>query len=155
MNRYVSEPLTFPVTDEESDFSRADLQFRGVDHSGASFEARVFLDNPDADTSTATDAAEGYAGSFYIFGHGGCFGDLGHCDVMQSDNPFDRRPQHQLTPYIKIVLVTEAVKRARDTAGGDRFTVTVVPIVADVPTARGAAKDDVLHFESISLVSYD
>ena len=25
-----------------------------------------------------------YAGSFYIFGHGGCFGDVGHCDVPTS-----------------------------------------------------------------------
>ena len=30
-------------------FSRADIEFHGVDHAGASYEGRVFLDNPTAD----------------------------------------------------------------------------------------------------------
>lgn len=155
MHRYISEPLDFPVTEKEADFTRADLQFRGVDHSGPSFEARIFLDNPDADASTPADDAAGYAGSFHIFGHGGCFGDLGHCEIVHSDDPFDRRPQHQLTPYIKTVTITDALRRARDSAGGGTFTITVVAIVADVPTARGPKRDDVLDFESVSLVSYE
>ena len=34
------------------EFTRADLQFRGIDHSGPSFQARVFIENPDAKPST-------------------------------------------------------------------------------------------------------
>src|SRR5919201_6293347 len=58
------------------EFSRADLQFRGVDHSGPSYEARVFLDNPAAKPSTPTTEDQGFAGSFHVFGHGGWFRGL-------------------------------------------------------------------------------
>ncbi len=68
---------TIPVNELPSQFSRADLEFIGVDHSGASYEARVFVNNPSADIGTQTNEANGYAGSYYIFGHGGCFGDIG------------------------------------------------------------------------------
>ena len=40
-------------------FTRADLEFRGVDHSGPSFEARIFLENRRA----AIDSGEGIDGS--------------------------------------------------------------------------------------------
>src|SRR5437870_2263400 len=43
-------------------FTRADLEFRGVDHSGPSFEAWVFLNNDRAGPDTAPDTAGGYAG---------------------------------------------------------------------------------------------
>ena len=64
-------------------FSRADLVFYGVDHSGPSFEARVYLDDPDATVGHGPrDAA--LRRRVHIFGHGGCFGDEGHCDVPSS-----------------------------------------------------------------------
>jgi hypothetical protein len=66
---YVSAPLPLPVQLEETDFERADLVFYGVEHSGPSYEGRVFLDAPDADGNTPLDSASGYAGSFYVFGH--------------------------------------------------------------------------------------
>src|SRR5690348_16357380 len=59
------------------DFNRADLIFEGVDHSGPSFEGRVFLNNPNATADTPATAENGYAGSFHIFGHGICLGDVG------------------------------------------------------------------------------
>ena len=81
LNRYVSDPIPMPSSDDAedaADFSRADLEFHGVDHSGSSFEARVFFNNPDADETTPRQEDSGYVGAFYIFGHGGCFGDIGH-----------------------------------------------------------------------------
>src|SRR6266480_3079079 len=55
------------------EYVRADLEFIGVDHSGASYEGRVYLNNANADANTQPTEMNGYAGSFYIFGHGGCF----------------------------------------------------------------------------------
>ena len=50
MQRYVSESIDNPAAGDHP-FDRADLVFYGVDHSGPSFEARVFLNQPDADAS--------------------------------------------------------------------------------------------------------
>jgi hypothetical protein len=49
--------------------------------SGGSYEVLVFLNNPRATDSTAHDVEHGYGGRFVIFGHGGCYADVGHCDV--------------------------------------------------------------------------
>ena len=79
-----------PTSPEEGRFTRADLVFSGVDHSQTSYEVRVFLNNPTADASTPRTAEHGYAGRFVIFGHGGCFGDDGHCEVPSA--PGQHRP---------------------------------------------------------------
>lgn len=149
MDRYVSPPIELPAREHEPAFSRADLVFYGVDHSGPSFEARVFLNNPDADLETPREPGAGYAGSFVVFGHGGCVGDPGHCEVPTGPrDPFDRRPQHPLTPQTKKVIVTETLRDA----AGDRVTVTVVPVVRG---PDGPQRTDALHFERVSINTYD
>lgn len=147
MSRYVSEPVELPPSDGgDVGLSRADLVFYGVDHSGPSFEARVFFNNPRADRSTPRDAEHGYAGSFHIFGHGGCFGEEGHCDVAATTRgPFDLRLAHQLTPAIKSVIVTEAVRRH---VGQGPVTITVVGVDPEQPDV------DPLRFERLSLLTY-
>jgi hypothetical protein len=141
--------------DPGDDFSRADLEFRGVDHSGLSFEARLFLDNPGADAKTARDESEGYAGSFHVFGHGGCFGELGHCDVR--DEPrgvYDRRPPHPLTPQFKTVIVTDALRRVMQTSKRKRtFSITIVAAISEGPGLLASAADP-LKFESVSLITF-
>jgi hypothetical protein len=146
--KYVSKKISLKSI--EKGFTRADLEFEGVDHSGASFEARVFLNNSKADVKTARTIDEGYAGSFHIFGHGGCFGDVGHCDVHGLPRPYDPRPAHQLTPARKVVIATEAVRAAVDK--GTAMTVTVVPVVTG-----GTSKCDfqnVLKFDRVSIITY-
>ena len=143
-----SGPITLDGVDR--DFTRADIEFHGLDHSGASFEGRVFLNNPGADENTETTAANGYAGSFHIFGHGGCFGDEGHCDVPSDPHaPFDLRPPHQLTPHVKAVIVTDALKRVL-TQGpiGHSITVTVAAVVV------GPGSNETLAFDDLRLLSY-
>ena len=76
----------------EQDVTRVDLEFHGVDHSGASFEGRVFVNNPGADQNTELSPERGYVGSFHIFGHGGCYGDVGHCEVRAEPGRYDPRP---------------------------------------------------------------
>jgi tyrosinase len=136
---------------------RADLKFIGVDHSGSSFTARVYLNNPAADESAATDASAGYAGSFHIFGHGRCFGDEGHCDVMRPRaSAFDRRRPHQLTPTTKIVVITDALNRiVTDVAQPITVTVTVVPIVRKSALAQPGDAADILHVASVQVLTYD
>lgn len=145
VDRFICAPLELP--DAEAEFERADLTFYDVDHSGSSFEARVFLDNADASAATSRDDPS-YAGAFHVFGHGGCFGDVGHCDVPEGPaDEFDLRPPHQLLPQTKLVVITDALRRAL--ADGRReITVTVV---AETP---GERPNDVLTFTRVRLLTY-
>lgn len=143
-----------PLAPDE--FSRADLEFRGVDHSGPSFEARVYLNNPDAGAETPLTEDTGYAGSFWVFGHGGCFGEAGHCDVPEGPKgPFDRRLPHQLTPQFRTVVITDAFRRVLRADGGSTFTATVVPVVRENPASLVRDTADPLQFESVSLITYE
>lgn len=126
MTNFRSKPLDLPADREE--ITRADLVFYGVDHGGPSYEARVFFDNPKADAETPRERDSGYAGSFAVFGHGGCYGDEGHCapeDRLRDE--FDRRPPHPLTPQTRSLEITDALKRT----SGDQVRVDVVIIVRD------------------------
>jgi tyrosinase len=146
MQRYVSAPIDNPAAGDHP-FDRADLVFYGVDHSGPSFEARVYLNLHDADVTTGHDHPA-YAGSFTIFGHAGCAGDEGHCDVPTGPrDPFDRRPPHGLTGQTRTVIVTDALKRVPDAQ-------VVVTVVAVRPGAEGAAATDALAFDSFRLLTF-
>lgn len=147
-NKYVSPEID--VASLTHRFSRADIVFDEVDHSGASFEARVFVNNPDADRTTARLPEAGYAGSFHVFGHGGCFGDEGHCDVVPR-RPFDPRPAHPLAPVRRTLIATDAVRKGVEQGG--KATLTVVPIVTGV-TAKVDAEAEILKFDRVTLVAY-
>lgn len=125
--KYTSPPLKVSALDPTT--ARADIEFHEVDHAGASYEGRVYLNNPDADADTGYDDPS-YAGSYHIFGHGGCLGDPGHCDV-EPRRQYDPRPPHPLTKTKKVVIATDAIKAAIEDAG--EVAVTVVPIVEPLP----------------------
>lgn len=149
MDRYTSEPIELPYPSDERIFERADLIFEGVEHRNQSFEARIFFDNADADEMTPMDAEHGYAGSFVIFGHGGCAGDEGHCEVPDNpDDTDDLRLAHPLHPATKPVIVTEALRRVE----GESFTITVVPVLPGVDAPR---RGDVLFLQSVDLLTYE
>ena len=152
-------PVTLKLerpTPEAHLFTRADLEFRGVDHSGPTYEARIFLDNQDAEANTARDPSDGYAGSFWVFGHGGCFGELGHCDIPTGPRgPFDKRPPHPLTPQFKTVIITDALKRVLQTSEAKTLLVTIVPIVPETQFSLVKLDTDPLKFESVSLLTYE
>jgi hypothetical protein len=153
MERYTTpseEPFAVPVWEDQPGFYRADLRFHGVEHRGDSYEGRVFFDVPDAGPERPPDPDAGYAGSFYVFGHGPCFGDEGHCEVPNGPiHPFDYRPPHPLNPQLMVVTVTEALQRVLE-SGRSEFHVSVVPVVGPEDGAG-----DVLHFSELSLVTYD
>lgn len=147
---FVSDPIELPEHEEgDPAVKRRDLAFYGVDHSGSSYEAKVFINHPEANDETPRED-DHYAGSFFVFGHGGCFGDEGHCDVPTgARDPFDRRAPHQLTPVTKLVNVTEALERLVDVTRPEQsITVTVV---AETP---GDRSDEILAFDRIRLLTY-
>lgn len=144
VDRFTSKAIELPPP--EHPFTRADLLFYGLDHSGASYEARVFLD-PRGVGRDAGAEHRAYVGSFYILGHGGCFGDVGHCDIPSRRDAFDLRPAHQLEPALRILTVTEAVRGLVE-RGIEEAKVTVT---AHTP---GRAPNDVLAFETVRLASY-
>lgn len=150
MEHYITpEALAVPEVAVTEEFPRADLIFLGVDHSGPSYEARIFFNNPQADISTALDLEQGYAGSFMVFGHGACYGEEGHCDPRSEyHDVFDLRPPHPLTPITRTVIVTEALRRLET----EELTVTVV---AAEHQGEEAEPSDALGFAEIRLLLYE
>ena len=147
LERFVSSPVELSSALADGAFSRADVLLHGVDHSGASYEGRVYVNAPDADAATGRDIPA-YLGSYHVFGHNGCFGDVGHCDLPSGPRrPFDLRPVHQLTPQSKAVIVTERLRALRADLG-KTITITVVAVTA------GDASNEVLQFEELRLLSY-
>jgi hypothetical protein len=138
---------------DESEFVRADLTFYGLDHSGPSYRALIFFNNEQASAGTAGDEAAGYVTAFAVFGHGGCFGEDGHCEVVPPVNAFDRNHPHQLQPATRIVTVTDAVQRLV-ASGATSVTVTVVPVVRASALAVESAAESVLTFDQVSLHTF-
>jgi len=153
MAEFVANPLTVTLTAPAEHFYRADLEFHGVDHSKASFEGRLFINNPDAGPDTPT-ADRSYAGSFWIFGHGGCAGDEGHCEPPSQRRAFDFRPEHQLTAVSKRVMVTEKLREL--VQPGQEFTLRIVPYVRPELAAPLPANlvTDMLHVDRVDLLAY-
>jgi tyrosinase len=149
--KYVSEkPAILRTEVEEVDFKRADIRFIEVDHSGASYEGRVFLNNRDANEKTAKTPEKGYAGSFYVFGHGGCYGDVGHCDVPTQRRPYDLRDPHPLLPRDMNVIITEALRKQMKKS--KEVHVTVVPVV--MASTEKCDLTKVLKFKRFEILTY-
>jgi len=147
MKPFVSKPLEIPANLELA--SRVDLIFYEVDHSGPSYEARVFVDKPRASAQTALEAEAGFVGSFTIFGHAGCYGEAGHCHPSwPSTDEFDRRPPHPLAPFTRQITATEALKPHAGTA----VPISVVPVVVDV---KGVRAPDTRPVGWVRVVAYE
>jgi hypothetical protein len=146
--------LELPAGAARPEHARADLTFYGLDHSGPSYEVRVFFNHPEADASTSLTAEGGFAGSFAVFGHGGCFGEEGHCDVRPPVSAFDRRLPHQLVPATRVLTVTAAVGELLR-SGAQTVTVTAVPVVRASPLASPDQAADVLVIDQVALHTYE
>lgn len=144
VEKFTTEPIELPPAGHS--FERSDLIFYGLDHSGASFEARVFMD-PRGVGRDADAGHRAYVGSFFILGHGGCFGDVGHCDIPAARDEFDLRPPHQLEPATRIVTVTDQLTAMLQHG----LTEAKVTVVAHT---EGRASNDVLSFNTIRLATY-
>ena len=136
-------------------FTRADLVFFGVDHRDRSYEVRIFFNNPEAGPDTPKDRDQGYAGRFVVFGHGGCYGDLGHCEVpTDRHDPHDLRRPHALTPHTKILDLSEALQRTLTGSPQGLTTVTLVPRSKDPLRKDRGGTDALFHFDGLELRTY-
>jgi hypothetical protein len=122
MGSYTAPPI--PV-DRFRDMRRMDLVFGGVEQAGSSFEVRVFLNNPNADDSTAQKLETGYAGTFHVYG----YGELAPPAIAEAkhDQVKHGRP---VAPIEKRLHVDEATVR-QALGGSDKLIVTAVPVPAD------------------------
>ena len=146
--------LPFPGADGDASFSRADVVFSELDHAQGSYEVRLFLNNPRADATTPRTPEAGYAGRLHVFGHGGCYGDTGHCDVPDRGmDPTDLRGQHPLTPMDTYVTITEQLRRLLD-SGGSLQTVTLVPVSVTPQRKARQPAPELLKFAEVSLETY-
>ena len=147
---FISKLIKFDIKNLEESTYRIDIQFHGMEHDGPSYEGRVFINNTNACNNTAKDISNGYVGSYFVFGHGECFGDVGHCDIRKIRSPFDFSPPHPLTPIFIRLKVTEQLRDLGKQT--DEFIVTVVPILA------GGSQNfvsEIVKCERITIVSYD
>jgi hypothetical protein len=148
------QPLELPDLEDVAELSRADLVFYGVDHSGPSYEARIFINNPKADAGTERVDEQGYAGAFSVFGHNGCFGAEGHClPDQRTTDAFDVRAPHALRPITRTVIATDAVRRAIVDPSVKELTLTVVAVTPDdgFPKAGPAPG----RFDFVRLLTYE
>jgi hypothetical protein len=148
---YVSDPIPLDKTGKA--LYRVDLEIYGLDHGGASYEGRVFVNNRDANQDTPKKEENGYVGSFNVFAHSGCFGDLGHCDIKPDRRVYDLRPSHPLTQMFTRIIITEPMRRQLE-KGEKMFTFTIVPVVKGGDPAM-CDFEDVLKFDRLSLVTFD
>lgn len=146
--------LVFPPAPGQAPFDTAHLVVTGVDHSGPSYEVRLFFNNPEATADTPRGAEQGYIGRYTVFGHGGCYGDEGHCDVPEpSHDPTDLRGDHPLTPLDTYVDATAALQRIL-AAEQTVHTLTLVPVSITPRRADRAPAPELLGFADISLHTY-
>lgn len=148
MQRWTSQPIAVPP---RTGWQRADLEFEGVEHDGASFVMHVFLNDPDADGTTPRTPEQHYAGYLTVFAHGECWGDVGHCDIPEPVSAFDQRPPHPLIPFDATLEITEALGALSDSTGPDgtgEITVTVLAFNKNDDT------DGVLRFKQLTLLTY-
>jgi len=148
MQRWTSQAMALPP---RTSWQRADLEFEGVEHDGASFVMHIFLNNPDADAATPRTAEQRYAGYLTVFAHGDCWGDVGHCDIPEPVSAFDRRPPHPLVPFDATLEISEPLQALSETTGPDgtgEITVTVLAFNEADET------DGVLRFKELTLLTY-
>ena len=144
VGRFVSRPITLPDTLRGS-FRQAEVRLHRVPQLPRSCFIRVFLNLPDANSSTPIEDPH-YAGYLAIFGHGPCIGGPGHCDLPPGrPREYDQRPRHHNTPRNHRVNVTKTAKRLLD-EGTSSLQITLVVIGADY-----REEPELLRLDGVSL----
>jgi tyrosinase len=106
-------------------FDVAELCLRRVRFPTASCEARVFVNQSDANATSQRAGNPAYAGSLHFFGHGECYGGPGHCEPEVRDAD-DIRGPHHLTPYDRKIEVTAQLRATG--AGGGKVAIRVIVV---------------------------
>jgi tyrosinase len=130
---------------------RAEVRLDRVQYvTRAGFFIRVFLNQPEANSSTPAAGNPHYVGMLNMF-TGLCIGGPGHCEPPSVRQPrkFDHRPRQHKTPAAFRIDATSAVARLK-ALGETDFQVTLVVLNID-----GSPATDALHLEGVSLNFFD
>ena len=150
MTRFVSAPAqVHPKV--AATHRRAEVRLDRVQYATRSgFFIRVFLNQPDANSATATAGNPHYVGTLNMF-TGLCIGGPGHCEppAAKQRRKFDHRPRHHKTPAAFRIDATDAVARLK-ALGETDFQVTLVVLNLD-----GSPATDALYLEGVSLNFFD
>ena len=149
-NRFISPEIPLSFDRSENEFYRAVIEFYGIDVSGPSYKGRVFVNNPKANENTPLNEANGYVGSYHIFGHDGCWGDKDHCE-MPPRRTYDSRIQSSLAPAYKFLNATKIVQKL--IWSKSNATITIIPIVGR--GQRMSDAKDVVHMSRIRINCYE
>jgi hypothetical protein len=149
MANFDSKPI--PSGPLRTGYKRADVVFHEVDQAVPSYEARIFVDNPEADAQTAPTEDNRYLGSFFVFGKFECWGEEGHCDEPVRTK-FDRR--RNPTRYAKFRVRTRDGALAKLAAGRDELTLNIVAVLPKHPDYESVDPADALRFSRVSIVTY-
>jgi tyrosinase len=141
---------SFSLSQVKAVVPQVELRFHKVKHPKTSFEIRVFLNQPDATAATSIEDNPHYAGSIFVFGHGECGGDAGHCEPpVAPRGVFDLRPPHHLTPMELSLDASDAVAAIAKTGVAPTSGITVTLVAVD---HKGKQIDKPgIDFESMSL----
>jgi hypothetical protein len=124
---YSSDPIKLVVSKPDK-INSVELEFKDLDISKESCEARIFLNNTSANHNTKKTVDNGYVGSLHVFGHGStCYGGPGHCKVQERTSMYDLRQDHHLKPYDEFLDITDGFKKIFKK--GEPIRITIVPIL--------------------------
>lgn len=155
MKKIITQPFHFCIDEYENGNQRYDLILRGVHHVGCSYEGRIFLNNSDADDTTGRSLENGYAGSYFVFGHGDCYGAPGHCGPPPVRLPYDTTPPPDSTPIEIHLDISEALENLSRSWNGFDVTLSIVPVVKGKAPDVFASPGEVGRIDGpISIVSY-
>lgn len=132
------------------DFETAELHFHNVLHTRNSYEVRVFLNHPNADTTTPIEDNKHYAGSLFFYGQGDYIDPSG--EILSNRDPrareFDLSPGASNTsPFPLYLDITESLRQL--VTDGSEVTVTFVAI----DQQGNPITNPDFTFESLSLVA--
>ena len=88
-----------------------------------------------------------------MFGHGGCYGDEGHCDVPEDPRraPHDLRPEHSLVGQTRIVTITAALRRVLENNEHGLESVSLVPVSKNPEKRARGLTADLFQFAAMEL----
>jgi tyrosinase len=145
----VRKPVS--MADEEGPV-KANLELHGVNPTEKSYEVRFFINKPDADANTPLDDPH-FAGQYFLFGHGPCIGEEGHCSSNRPPrHAFDFRRPHHLTPFDTFVDVSQPLENLSARGEGladESDELEVVMVVLDEDGNQ--VSPDVVNLEGLVL----
>jgi len=143
IGRFISKPISIGANVKA--FAKAEVRLHWVPQLARSCFIRVFLNEPGADASTPIRNNPHYAGYLAIFGHGGCYGGPGHCDLPPlRSREFDVRPRSHNTPRNHRIDVTACARALLQNT--DKLQITLLVIGVDY-----REESELLRLEGVSL----